>query len=96
MISHVGHYKLPLLLPPSSLSLSIHHPSYLPPSAGRQLYQTSFGTPVCQCPTGTYEGDDDLDDDVCEPLLGQTLLCPQGQVSCQAPGVGKGAGRGYS
>ncbi|XP_069974501.1 collagen alpha-1(I) chain [Penaeus vannamei] len=47
---------------------------------GRQLYQTSFGTPVCQCPTGTYEGDDDLDDDVCEPLLGQTLLCPQGQV----------------
>ncbi|XP_042879701.1 collagen alpha-1(I) chain-like [Penaeus japonicus] len=47
---------------------------------GRQLYQTSFGTPVCQCPDGTYEGDDDLDDDVCEPLLGQTLLCPPGQV----------------
>ncbi|XP_047488200.1 collagen alpha-1(III) chain-like [Penaeus chinensis] len=52
--------------------------SLCPP--GRQLYQTSFGTPVCQCPDGTYEGDDDLDDDVCEPLLGQTLLCQPGQV----------------
>ncbi|XP_050717645.1 collagen alpha-2(VIII) chain-like [Eriocheir sinensis] len=47
---------------------------------GRQLYQTSYGTPVCQCPDGTYEGDDDLDDDVCDPLLGQTLSCPPGQV----------------
>lgn len=91
MISYVGHYKLPLLLP-LLLSLSIYPHSYLPPSAGRQLYQTSFGTPVCQCPTGTYEGDDDLDDDVCEPLLGQTLLCPQGQVSCQALEGGEGEG----
>nr|XP_045592971.1 uncharacterized protein LOC123754540 [Procambarus clarkii] len=47
---------------------------------GRQLYHTAYGTPVCQCPDGTYEGDDDLDDDVCEPILGQTLTCPAGQV----------------
>ncbi|KAK7081400.1 hypothetical protein SK128_016386 [Halocaridina rubra] len=50
--------------------------------AGRQLYATAFGTPICQCPTGTYEGDDDYDDDVCEPLLGQTMAntCPPGEV----------------
>lgn len=47
---------------------------------GRHLYQTAYGTPVCQCPDGTYEGDDDLDDDVCDPLLGRTLNCPPNQV----------------
>lgn len=74
------------------LSLSLYQYFHLPPSAGRQLYQTSFGTPVCQCPDGTYEGDDDLDDDVCEPLLGQTLLCPPGQVRSRALGDGEGSG----
>ncbi|XP_069941748.1 spidroin-2-like [Cherax quadricarinatus] len=47
---------------------------------GRQMYSSAFGTPVCQCPDGTYEGDDDLDDDVCDPILGQTLSCQPGQV----------------
>ncbi|XP_068235975.1 uncharacterized protein [Palaemon carinicauda] len=47
---------------------------------GRELYETMYGTPICQCPDGTYEGDDDLDDDVCEPLLGQTPSCPPGQI----------------
>ncbi|KAK4299730.1 hypothetical protein Pmani_028000 [Petrolisthes manimaculis] len=47
---------------------------------GRQLYQSAYGTPICQCPDGTYEGDDDLDDDVCDPLLGRTLSCPPNQV----------------
>ncbi|XP_045126712.1 mucin-19-like isoform X2 [Portunus trituberculatus] len=47
---------------------------------GRHLYQTAYGTPVCQCPDGTYEGDDDLDDDVCDPILGRTLSCPPNQV----------------
>ncbi|KAK8384274.1 hypothetical protein O3P69_009204 [Scylla paramamosain] len=47
---------------------------------GRQLYQTAYGTPLCQCPDGTYEADDDLDDDVCQPLLGTSISCPSGQV----------------
>lgn len=47
---------------------------------GRELFETMYGTPICQCPDGTYEGDDDLDDDVCEPLLGQTPSCPPGQI----------------
>ncbi|XP_071524338.1 uncharacterized protein [Panulirus ornatus] len=47
---------------------------------GRQLFTTSFGTPVCGCPDGTYEEDDDLDDDVCEPILGKISDCPSGEV----------------
>ncbi|XP_042221960.1 uncharacterized protein LOC121866384 isoform X2 [Homarus americanus] len=47
---------------------------------GRQLFTTSYGTPVCGCPDGTYEEDDDLDDDVCEPVLGHISNCPPGQV----------------
>ena len=52
----------------------------IPIPAGRELYISSYGTPVCSCPDGTYEGDDDLDDDVCEPILGQIPNCPPGQV----------------
>lgn len=47
---------------------------------GRQLFSTGYGTPVCGCPDGTYEEDDDLDDDVCEPILGHISDCPAGQV----------------
>ncbi|KAG0726329.1 hypothetical protein GWK47_004350 [Chionoecetes opilio] len=46
---------------------------------GRQLYQTGYGTPLCQCPDGTYEGVNDLNDDVCRPLLSNSL-CPSGKV----------------
>ncbi|XP_071524342.1 uncharacterized protein [Panulirus ornatus] len=49
-------------------------------TAGRDLYQTAFGTPVCQCPGGTYEGDLDLGDDLCLPILAPTPACPPGQV----------------
>nr|XP_053630499.1 uncharacterized protein LOC128687193 isoform X1 [Cherax quadricarinatus] len=58
-----------------------HHPRELgvcPP--GRQLFTTSYGSPVCGCPDGTYEEDDDLDDDVCEPILGHISDCPPGEV----------------
>lgn len=48
--------------------------------AGRELYYSAYGTAVCMCPDGTIEGDDDLDDDVCEPILGKSLQCPPGQV----------------
>ncbi|KAK7082539.1 hypothetical protein SK128_019138 [Halocaridina rubra] len=48
---------------------------------GKQLYQTSFGTPICQCPEGTYESDDDdLEDRGCEPMLSAASSCPPGQV----------------
>ncbi|XP_045126713.1 uncharacterized protein LOC123513545 [Portunus trituberculatus] len=46
---------------------------------GRQLFTNGFGSSVCGCPDGTYEEEDDLDDDVCEPLLGNND-CPPGQV----------------
>ncbi|KAB7495732.1 hypothetical protein Anas_07785, partial [Armadillidium nasatum] len=52
--------------------------SVCPP--GRELYYSAFGTAVCMCPDGTIEGDDDLDDDVCEPVLGKSLQCLPGQV----------------
>lgn len=44
------------------------------------LFTSSFGTPVCGCPDGTYEEDDDPDEDVCEPVLGGNP-CNKGQVS---------------
>lgn len=49
---------------------------------GRQLYQSSFGTPVCQCPDGTYESEDDDSDEEgeCEPMLAPSASCPPGQV----------------
>ncbi|XP_068236161.1 uncharacterized protein [Palaemon carinicauda] len=47
---------------------------------GRMLFTSSFGTPLCGCPDGTYEEDDDLDDNVCEPILGQIPNCPVGEV----------------
>ncbi|KAG0727674.1 hypothetical protein GWK47_034150 [Chionoecetes opilio] len=73
---------------------------------GRQLFSSSFGTPVCVCPDGTYEEDDDLDEDVCEPVLGHND-CPRGfvfwfssfknPVSCQPdPCKGLNLKRGYS
>ncbi|CAL4064858.1 unnamed protein product, partial [Meganyctiphanes norvegica] len=52
-------------------------PGICPP--GRVLSTTAYGTPVCGCPDGTYESDDDLDDDVCEPILSEILTCPKGQ-----------------
>lgn len=78
-------YCAPRLCPPDRIFVFstqlCHDPRELnlcPP--GRELYESSYGTPVCQCPDGTYEGDEDLDDDVCEPLLGQIPNCPAGQV----------------
>ncbi|CAL4118003.1 unnamed protein product, partial [Meganyctiphanes norvegica] len=53
-------------------------PGICPP--GRVLSTTAYGTPVCGCPDGTYESDDDLDDDVCEPILSEILSCPKGQI----------------
>lgn len=46
---------------------------------GRMLFTSSFGTPVCGCPDGTYEEEDDPDEDVCEPVLGESG-CKEGQV----------------
>ncbi|KAF2356777.1 hypothetical protein FHG87_012467 [Trinorchestia longiramus] len=78
-------YCAPRLCPPDRVFIFstqlCHDPREMnicPP--GRELYESSYGTPVCQCPDGTYEGDDDLDDDVCEPILGQIANCPAGQV----------------
>lgn len=78
-------YCAPRLCPPDRVfifSTQLCHdpqdPGICPP--GRELYISSYGTPVCSCPDGTYEGDDDLDDDVCEPILGQILNCPPNQV----------------
>ncbi|XP_066940413.1 uncharacterized protein [Macrobrachium rosenbergii] len=48
---------------------------------GLQLFQTSYGTPVCQCPDGTYEvEDDDQDESSCESLLTSSASCLPGQV----------------
>ncbi|XP_042879702.1 uncharacterized protein LOC122258057 [Penaeus japonicus] len=55
-----------------------NEPGICPP--GRRLFTTGFGTPVCGCPDGTYEEDDDLDDDVCEPVLARLDGCPPGEV----------------
>ncbi|XP_037803360.1 uncharacterized protein LOC119597798 isoform X1 [Penaeus monodon] len=55
-----------------------NEPGICPP--GRRLFTTGFGTPVCGCPDGTYEEDDDLDDDVCEPVLARLSGCPAGEV----------------
>ncbi|XP_076033051.1 uncharacterized protein LOC143020507 [Oratosquilla oratoria] len=55
-----------------------NEPGICPP--GRRLFSTSFGTPVCGCPDGTYEADDDLDDDVCENVLATGSTCNKGQV----------------
>ncbi|XP_064092914.1 uncharacterized protein LOC135205742 [Macrobrachium nipponense] len=50
-------------------------------SNGLQLFQTGYGTPVCQCPDGTYEDeDDDQDESACESLLTPSSSCPPGQV----------------
>ncbi|RXG53262.1 hypothetical protein Avbf_17177 [Armadillidium vulgare] len=49
--------------------------------AGRELYRSAFGTAVCTCPDGTIEGADDLDKDVCEPLLGKSLKCLPDQTN---------------
>ncbi|XP_045592972.1 uncharacterized protein [Procambarus clarkii] len=48
--------------------------------SGRQLYESAFGTPVCQCPDGTYEVNNDSYDTVCEPILSMTGVCPPGKV----------------
>lgn len=40
---------------------------------------------MCGCPDGTYEEEDDLDEDVCEPVLGHND-CPTGQVSARTGG----------
>ncbi|CAL4248090.1 unnamed protein product, partial [Meganyctiphanes norvegica] len=53
-------------------------PKICPP--GRQLFMTAYGTPICGCPDGTYESSDDHYNDVCEPILGTSMLCSQGQV----------------
>jgi len=78
-------YCAPKLCPPDRVfvySTQLCHdpaqPGLCPP--GRELYVSAFGSPVCQCPDGTLEGDDDLDDDVCDPVLLPSLTCPAGQV----------------
>ncbi|RXG62348.1 hypothetical protein Avbf_15583 [Armadillidium vulgare] len=52
--------------------------------AGRELYRSGFGTAVCSCPDGTIEGADDLDRDVCEPILGKSLQCLPEQLEMLA------------
>ncbi|CAL4133055.1 unnamed protein product, partial [Meganyctiphanes norvegica] len=53
-------------------------PGFCPP--GRILYTSQFGTPVCGCPDGYYEKDNDLSIDVCEPILTEIDSCPKGEV----------------
>merc|ERR1711962_891292 len=53
-------------------------PGLCPP--GRILYTSMFGTPLCGCPDGTYEADNDLDDDDCQPILTEIDNCPDGEV----------------
>ncbi|KAF2367075.1 hypothetical protein FHG87_002178 [Trinorchestia longiramus] len=50
--------------------------------AGRQLFSSGFGTPVCGCEDGFYEkeDDDDDDDEECQPLLTEIPDCPPGKV----------------
>lgn len=55
-----------------------HEIGLCPP--GRQLFTTSFGTPVCGCEDGFYEMEDDDDDDVCRPLLTEIPSCDPGKV----------------
>ncbi|KAK3871770.1 hypothetical protein Pcinc_023115 [Petrolisthes cinctipes] len=77
-------YCGPRLCPPERVFVfsdqMCHDPRELgvcPP--GRMLFTSGFGTPVCGCPDGTYEEDDDPDEDVCEPVLGGNP-CNKGQV----------------
>ncbi|KAK4299733.1 hypothetical protein Pmani_028002 [Petrolisthes manimaculis] len=46
-------------------------------SGGRELFQTAFGTPICQCPDGTYETSAMGG---CELLLAPSPDCAPGQV----------------
>ncbi|RXG52457.1 hypothetical protein Avbf_14267 [Armadillidium vulgare] len=48
--------------------------------SGRILFTSSFGSPVCGCPYGTYEEEPDLDEDVCQPVLGKLESCEPGEV----------------
>ncbi|XP_066940369.1 uncharacterized protein [Macrobrachium rosenbergii] len=75
----------PRLCPPGRVFLFSDQLCHDPREAGlcppgRMLFTSSFGTPLCGCPDGTYEEDDDLDDNVCEPILGQIPNCPSGEV----------------
>ncbi|CAL4245743.1 unnamed protein product, partial [Meganyctiphanes norvegica] len=53
-------------------------PGLCPP--GRILTTSHYGTPLCGCPDGTYEAENDLDDDDCQPILTHTDDCADDEV----------------